>query len=210
MVEDDYAVAYSLHIIEDMGGVENGGVLTQALHHFQDIPPAHRVERGSRFVQDQKVRVVDLSLGNAESLALATGETFDGTIGFVRQPDEIKRFSDAILDGLLRTCVEKAGSEAQGLARRHGVIVARILRQVSHALADGDAVMPAIHPEDLGTSACWAREPKQELDGGAFASAIRTKEAADRVLAHLQIERFERLHAFVGFAQSVCIDDITV
>ena len=210
VIKNNHTVAHSLHIIEDVGGIENGRVLAQALHHFQDIAASHRVERGCRFVENQKVGVVDLSLSDAKPLALTTRETFDGAVSFVRQSDEIKRFRDALFNRFLRTAVKKAGGEVQGLARGHVIVIAWVLRQISHALADGDAVTYAVHPKDLSVSTCWARQPKQELDGGAFARAIGTEEAADGVLAYLQIEWLKSLNAFIRFAQSLRIDDITV
>ena len=68
--------------------IEDGGVLAQPLHHFQHIMAAHRVKRRRRLIQDQQVGVIDLRLGDAETLALAAGETFDRAVGPIFKADQ--------------------------------------------------------------------------------------------------------------------------
>ena len=66
-----------MYAIRSYYAVENGGVFTNAGHYFEHIPSSLRIQAGSRFIQDQQVRIVDLRLGDPQPLTLATGEAFD-------------------------------------------------------------------------------------------------------------------------------------
>jgi hypothetical protein len=77
MAENCDTVADPLNILQDVGGIEDRGVLTRPLHHEQDIAAAHRVERRSRLVENQQVGLVDLGLGDTQPLALAAAEALD-------------------------------------------------------------------------------------------------------------------------------------
>jgi hypothetical protein len=76
MVEDGHVVTDSLHVVEDVGGVEDRGVGSEPLHDVEHVATSHRVKGRRRLVEDQQVGIVDLGLGNPESLSLTTREPF--------------------------------------------------------------------------------------------------------------------------------------
>ncbi len=53
VIEDGHGVADPLHVVEDMGAIEDGCVLTQALHHFQHVAATQWVEGGGGLVEDE-------------------------------------------------------------------------------------------------------------------------------------------------------------
>jgi hypothetical protein len=102
---------------------------------------------------------------------------------------------------------KKVGGVAQRLARGHVLVVARVLRQVAHALANLHIVVHDIVPEDRGATSCWSSQAQQQLDRGGLARAVGAEETEDGILGDGEVERLERAYFFVRLAQAVRVDD---
>ena len=124
-LDDQHPVTELLRLWQDMGGQKYRVIPTQfgdQLPHFADLA---RVQTGGRLVQDDQLRVVHQSLGDAHPLAEAFGQVADQVVR-------------AVVDGNLahhplhgRSAVlhaPQAGHEMQVVADRHLRVERRALR----------------------------------------------------------------------------------
>jgi hypothetical protein len=181
LIQNGHTIADTLHIFQDVCRVKDGGVLAQPPHHFQHIAPSHRVERRRWLVQNQQFGIVDLCLSDAQPLPLAAGKTLNRPICLFCQTDKFQRFFNTGFDGLFRATVKEAGGEAQGFPRRHVLVIAWVLRQVAHALANSNAVAHAVQSKNGRLSPRWPNESQQQLDGCAFARSVWPQKAKNGV-----------------------------
>ena len=80
----------------------------------------------------------------------------------------------------------------QRLTRSHMLVIARVLRQIPHALANLDVVVHDVVPEDGGAAGRGFGESQQQFDGGGLARAIGTEESERWNFWRREIERLER------------------
>ncbi len=91
--DDRDVVGDALHVLEDVGGVADGGRAPQPLQDPDHLEATGRVERGARFVEQQHLGVPHQGLGDAEALAHATGVAAHLARGGVGEVDQARRSS---------------------------------------------------------------------------------------------------------------------
>jgi len=95
-----------------------------------------------------KVRVVDLRLGDAQSLPFTAGEALDGAVGLAHQANQLDHLVDPLVDLDLGALEEEAGRVFQSLARCHMLVEACVLGQVTDIGANIHAVAHDIAAKD--------------------------------------------------------------
>ncbi len=89
-LENPIAVLEHVTVVGDHHDGHAVGVRTVG-QKLDDLMTACPVERRGRFVDEQDARVVDHRAGDADALALSTGELTGAVTGAVRHPDRIEQ-----------------------------------------------------------------------------------------------------------------------
>ena len=187
-LEDRDLVTDLLDVIEDVGGVEHGGRLLQGPHHRQDVTPAQRVERRRGFVEDEQRGPVDLSLGDAEPLALAPRQVTGAAVGLRGEPHEVEHVGDLVLDVAVPRKGEEAGGVPQHLPRRQLLVEVRLLGQVTDQAADGQALAADVVPEHRRRATGGGGQAEEHPHQGRLPGAVRAEEAEEGALRNLQVQ----------------------
>jgi hypothetical protein len=69
MIEDRDVVADTLHVVEDVGRVEDGDLAPDRPHELQHVPATDGVERADRLVEQHDGRPGHQGLGDPQPLA---------------------------------------------------------------------------------------------------------------------------------------------
>jgi hypothetical protein len=89
MIEDRDVVADTLHVVEDVGRVEDGDLALDASHQLEHLLPTDRVERAHRLVEEQDGGASHERLGDPQPLAHPAGIGLGWPIGGVGDADEV-------------------------------------------------------------------------------------------------------------------------
>ncbi len=97
-VQDDAdAVDHHLHVLQDMGGKEDGlALLAQGEDQRAQVLAADGVEAGERFIQDQEIGIMDQGLGQAQALDHALGEFAQLQVLVAAQPHLVDQGGDLV------------------------------------------------------------------------------------------------------------------
>jgi hypothetical protein len=94
--ENTHAITNLLNLPEEVGRKEDGyAAVLEIENEVSDFPSARRIHSGGGFVQDDKSRVLDKRLSEADALQHAFRVTAEATIARAGQADERQQFIDA-------------------------------------------------------------------------------------------------------------------
>ena len=113
-VDDDDAVANCFHFLHDMGGQQHSFGFSAFSNKLTDFQQLVRIETGGWFVQNQYLRVMDESLGNAHTLLVTTRQSSDFLVHFrgkTSQLDDVLNFRLFVFHPNLRVADESSVSK---------------------------------------------------------------------------------------------------
>ena len=127
-VEDRDVVADPLDVLEDVGRVEDRGVVLELLQQVERGLAADGIERADGLVQQEHGRATDQRLGDPEPLAHPAGVGPGPPLGRIGQADEVEEAGDAGFDRVLDPWVERC-RVAERLAPGHPVVETGLLSE---------------------------------------------------------------------------------
>ena len=83
---------------------------------------------------------------------------------------------------------KEVSGETQCFAGSLMMVIAWVRRQIADALSNSDTLAHAIQPKHVCTATCRTDESQQKFDGCAFARAVGTEKATDRITRYLQVQ----------------------
>ena len=130
MVEDGDVIADALHVVQDVGGVEDGRLTLDGGHQLENLAPADRVEGAHRLVEEQHPWTRHERRREPDALAHAAAVPADAPAARVGEPDELE---DLVDPRPHRTRVRpvEAAHELEELAPLHPAVEARVLVEVA-------------------------------------------------------------------------------
>jgi hypothetical protein len=132
---------------------------------------AVRIESSRRFVEDEQVRLPDERHREREPLAHAFRVVRRRARGVVTKSDAGEDVCGVLVD------VFRSDRVFDVLAARESIKGGVPLRQDADAFPDGDALVPAVVPEDGQRAVARRDEPEQDVDERRLARAVRPEEA---------------------------------
>lgn len=94
-VDNDDFVAGHFDFAEDVGGEEDGVLVTELLDESTDGPDLVGIESVGGFVEDEEVGLVDEGIGEANALAVSFGESFDHFASDIAESAGFHDFAEA-------------------------------------------------------------------------------------------------------------------
>ena len=138
MFDEDDGIAGDFDFAEKMRVEKNGGAaLSFVANDVADETAAHGVEAGGGFVEEDEIRFVDESLGEADALHHALGKAAEAKFAMRSEADEIEIGGNAITE-LGGSKPSEAAVESQEFARSEPVVKTKIFRKKTDFAADFD------------------------------------------------------------------------
>ena len=181
LANDADARAQALDFAQNVGGEENGdtaGVLLA--DEVEEITLHERVEAGGGLIEEEQLGAMQQALHDADFLLVAVGEVADAAV-HLKLHDVGQLF-----DTLGAVAIEETGGILEQVFDLHAFIIIDFRRQVTDVTADLRTLLGHIFAEDLAAAAGGMDQRQEQADGGGFAGAVRSNEAKNLALLHLE------------------------
>ena len=208
MRDHDRARAHRVHLFEDVRGDDDGLLLGHALDHLAHDKLLVGVEAVRRLVHDQHLRIVEDSLREARTLAIALGERVDRLL---RDGGQL-RLLDSRLNLLLHLRAGKAanlGDEGEEVRHRHRSVGRRVFGQIPEAALRANGILDDIVAADLRGARRGRDEPGDHAHGGGLARAIRPEESKHFALLDGKGDAFDRLEGAEALFQVIDLEHVS-
>lgn len=203
LMDDDHPLADRFHLGEDMGGEEDGLILSLLTNDLPDLEDLVRVETGGGFVEDQHVGVVEEGGGQTHALFVSFGQGADPLVGLPRQTHHSDHFLDA---GAERSQVMRLADELQVLPYIEVVIKWIQFGEISDFFSDLERVVGHVVAAYLNRTGVGRQVSGDHFEGGGFACAVGAQEAYDLSAVHLKGDPVHRCLGAKAFREGVEAD----
>src|SRR5690606_18434859 len=204
---DDHDVrADDLDLLEDVGREEDRALLTDRSEHFSEVSDLLGVEADGGLVEDEDLRLAEERIGEPDSLAIAAREGADDAAANVRDVGCLEARVDLALALRARDPLETRPI-AQVLDHAHVGIEGHALREIADLAPHGERVLADVVPRDAHDAAVAGKESNEDAERRRFAGAVRSEEADDLDVAHVERDATERAHRAVALRKLDDLDD---
>ena len=184
-VDDDDLITQLGDLAEDVGGDEDGVLLSEAGDEFADGADLVRVEAVSGLVEDEEGRLVDEGVGDADPLAVALGEGFDHlAVGILEA---------ALVEDLVEAAFEAAAAEAFDLAPEgeiftdpHVQVEGDGFGEIAYFSSGGEGVAEDVMAIDTGKPGGGGEVAGEHAEGGCLSCPVGPQKADDLSGADLE------------------------
>ncbi len=142
------------------------------------------VETRRGFVEDEQVGVAHERHPEGEALAHPLGVAAGAPVGVAFEADP---FEDGVGVRLLEDAFRSHG-ELDVFAPGEAVVDVVPLREHARSIADGDALVLGVHPEDANRPVGRADEVEEHVDRRRFPRAVRSEEAEHSAFGDREVE----------------------
>jgi len=162
VLDEDHGIAGDFDFAEKMRVEKNSGAaLSLVADDVADEAAAHGVEAGGGFVEEDEIRFVDESLGEADALHHALGKAAEPAVRMRSEADEIEIGGDAIAK-LRGSKPGETAVEREEFARGEPVVKTKIFGKEADFAADFDIGERAA--ENLRATAGGLYEAEEHFD----------------------------------------------
>ena len=154
-----------------------------------DFPRSGWIDPGSRFVQDEKLRLLDEGLRETDALEHSLGVTSQPAIARIRQANQIEQLLDAASQPRPAQSA-KFSIKAERFAAGQIFVEIRTLRQKTNSFAALDQT--AVPAKNLGFAPGGGNEAKEDLQRRALAGSIWAQEPVDLAGGDFEVQVVDR------------------
>eukprot|EP01084_Bolivina_argentea_P250226 419178_1 len=205
---DGHTVGQYLHLLQVVGGQDDGAVLGGAADHTPQLAAAGRVHPGGGLVQEEHLGGANQGQGDAELALVATGQLVGGHGLVVGQAADLEQVGNDGGDMLSRHAAE-GSVELEVLLGGHEVDEGVELRAVANLLAGGGGIGDNIVTSDQTVAVGGQLLAGEDRHGGGLAGAVGAQEGEDLGGLHAKGHVADRLLAVgVLLAQVAHADEV--
>ena len=206
-VHDRHARAQLLELGKDVAADEDrlaqGSELSEQLAQFHACP---RVEARRGLIEQQDLRVVDEGVRETETLLHAAGQRLHVLVALVGEIDELEEVADhPTATG--RGDAVAAREEVEVLPHLHVVVDPEHIRHEAEDATDVVGVPGHRVPADLGLTARWPQQGREDAQRGRLASPVRADEPEDLPGLDGEVDAGHGDRAVVALDETVGPDD---
>jgi hypothetical protein len=193
-VEDGHAVGHRLHLVHEMGRVEDrgAGLLDVIQNVFGETFPHDRVETRHRLVQQEQIGAVTQGQYQREQdlhpLGVAAHPLVKGKAAAFRQ----LRRQRAV------PCGVNSGAKGENLAAPHPWPEILPLGHKADRILKAETALPGVLAQHRDAAGVRFEKAKEQPEQGRLSGSVAAKQRADRALGQLQPQVHQHLPAAVA------------
>ena len=169
------------------------------IEDLEEITPGFRVETGHGFVQQQKIRIADQSLGKPKTLPHALGVGADPTVCGLAE-------MHAVENSLVQRCIGalQPGIEPKRLRSAQRVLEHGLFRQEPDPALDGVELRPRrSSAEDAESPATWRDEPEAKFEQRTLARTVRADQGDALARMNVESDPVQGFEFAVGLGEGI-------
>ncbi|VTM08014.1 Uncharacterised protein [Pseudomonas aeruginosa] len=199
------AAAERRDLLEDMGGDDHDAIPRQPADQLADLVLLVRIEAVGGLVENQRGRLVEDRLGQADAPAEALGQGLDGLPAHLAQLQQAEHPSDPLaLAGT--TVAADLGDEIEEPLHGHFRIAGRTFRKIADEALRLQRAATDVEAEDARRAGAGREEAGKHLHGGGLAGAVRAEEAQHLSGRHPEGQVIHHRPRAEAFAEVRCFD----